>query len=377
MPEQHDQPQQPISGAISLGTIFGVPIRLHFTFLLLLVFLVVNGIGDKQSGAATAVYILALFASVLLHEIGHTLVARHYGIKTIEIVMFPIGGISRPERLPKGRQELFISLAGPLVNALIAAALIAWLWISGTFVPIQLLKEPTNENLAERIAAGNLLLFLFNLLPAYPMDGGRILRAALALRKPENEATRIAAMAGRRLAVVVILAGLLGGNFMLVFVGAFVYLGAWQEGTTARGRALTSGFPVRAAMITDFRTLPHGATIKDAADLLLTTSQHDFPVVHGEKVIGLLHRSALMRAMMSEGPDAYVSMAMDRNFVRVPPDADLSELMPRLSAPGSVALVMDAEDRLLGLLTSENLSEFIMLRQIGQATADAHRPTTT
>jgi stage IV sporulation protein FB len=377
MPEQQDQPQQPISGAISLGTIFGVPIRLHFTFLLLLVFLVVNGIGDKQSGAATAVYILALFGSVLLHEIGHTLVARHYGIKTIEIVMFPIGGVSRPERLPKGRQELFISLAGPLVNALIAGALIAWLWISGTFVPIQLLKEPTNENLAERIAAGNLLLFLFNLLPAYPMDGGRILRAALALRKPENEATRIAAMAGRRLAVVVILFGLLSGNFMLVFVGAFVYLGAWQEGTTARGRLLTSGFPVRAAMITDFRTLPHGATIKDAADLLLSTSQHDFPVVHGEQVIGLLHRSGLMRAMMSEGPDAYVSMAMDRNFARVLPDADLSELMPKLAAPGSVALVMDAEDRLLGLLTSENLSEFIMLRQIGQATTDTHRPTTT
>jgi Zn-dependent protease len=168
MPEQPDQNQQPISGAISVGRIFGVPVRLHFTFLLLLVFLLVNGIGNKQSGAATAVYILALFASVLLHEVGHTLVARHYGIKTLEIVMFPIGGVSRPEKLPKGRQELLISLAGPLVNALIAAALILWLWIEGSFVPIQLLKEPTTENLAERIAARNLLLFLFNQLPAYP-----------------------------------------------------------------------------------------------------------------------------------------------------------------------------------------------------------------
>jgi predicted transcriptional regulator len=152
-----------------------------------------------------------------------------------------------------------------------------------------------------------------------------------------------------------------------VFVGAFVYLGAWQEGTTARGRSLTSGFPVRAAMITDYRTLPHGATIKEAADLLLSTSQHDFPVVHGDQVIGLLHRSGLMRAMMSEGPNAYVSTAMDRNFLRVPPDADLSELMPKLSVPGAVALVMDTEDRLLGLVTSENLSVFIMLRQIGQS----------
>ena len=364
MPDEHpDQGHEPISGTIGIGRFFGVPVRLHFTFLALLVFLVWIGIGGKQSGAATALYIVGLFASVLLHEFGHTMVARRYGIRTIEIVMFPIGGVSRPERLPKGREELWISLAGPLVNAVIAGILIAWVALEGKFVPIELLKEPSNENLAERIAAGNLLLFLFNLLPAYPMDGGRILRAALALSRPEGEATEIAAKAGRRLAVAIILLGLLWGNFMLVFVGAFVYLGAWQEGTSARGRSLTSGFPVRAAMITDFRRLPHGATIRDAADLLLATSQHDFPVVHGDQVIGLLGRAALMRAMMSEGPDAYVSGAMERNFLRVPPDAELSEVMPKLTAPAAAALVMDDEDRLLGLLTSENLSEFIMLRQ--------------
>ncbi len=359
MPEE----QRPISGTVSLGRVFGVPIRLHFTFLALLVFLVWIGIGEKQSGPATAIYILALFASVLLHEIGHTLVAKHYGIKTTEIVMFPIGGVSRPERLPKGWQELFISLAGPLVNALIAGALIAWVMLEGRFVPIELLKEPSNENLAERIAAGNLMLFLFNLLPAYPMDGGRILRAALALRMPEDKATQIASTAGRRLAVGMILFGLLWGNFMLVFVGVFVYLGAWQEGTSARGRSLTSGFPVRSAMITDFKTLPHGATIRDAGNLLLSTSQHDFPVVHGDQVIGLLGRSALIRAMMSEGPEAYVSSAMSRDFPRVPADMDLSEVMPKLATPGAVALVMDDQDRLLGLLTGENLSEFILLRQ--------------
>jgi Zn-dependent protease/CBS domain-containing protein len=365
MSEEHPgQAEQRISGTVALTRIFGVPVRLHFTFLLLLVFLVINGIGEKQSGWATAIYIMALFGSVLLHEVGHTLVARHYGIRTLEIVMFPIGGVSRPERIPKGREELWVSLAGPLVNALIAAALFGWVILQGSFVKIALLREPSNENLAERIAIGNLLLFLFNLLPAYPMDGGRILRAMLALWKPENEATRIAATAGRRLAAAIILGGLLWGNFMLVFVGAFIYLGAWQEGTTARGRSLTSGFPASAAMITDFRTLPHGATIRDAGDLLLSTSQHDFPVVHGDQVIGLLGRSALIRAMMSSGPDAYVSSAMDRNFVRVAPETDLSEVMPQLSAPGAVALVMDADDQLRGLLTSENLSEFILLRQM-------------
>src|SRR5215469_8720161 len=157
-----DEDHKPVPGATRGISVFGVPVRFHFTFVLMLVFLLFIGVGDKQSGWSTAVYVIALFASVLLHEIGHTLVARHYGIHTIEIVMYPIGGVSRPERLPKGRQELFISLAGPMVNALIAGGLIAWVALQGHFVPIELLKEPSNENLAERIAAGNLLLFLFN-----------------------------------------------------------------------------------------------------------------------------------------------------------------------------------------------------------------------
>ena len=227
-----------------------------------------------------------------------------------------------------------------------------------------MLREPTDANLAQRIAFGNLLLFAFNLLPAYPMDGGRILRALLALTRPEDQATRIAAGAGRFLAVLLGLAGLLWGNFILVFVALFVYLGAAQEGAAAKGRILTSGFPVRAAMITDFRTLSHGDTIRDAGALLLATSQHDFPVVHGGQVVGLLSRAALVRAMMSQGPDAYVAGAMDRDFTRVSPEADLSEVLPMLSAAGAPALVME-DDRLAGLLTAENLSEFILLRQVG------------
>src|SRR5207248_5040673 len=143
------------------------------------------------------------------------------------------------------------------------------------------------------------------------------------------------------LAFLMGLAGLLWGNFMLVFVALFVYLGAFQEGATARGRMLTSGFPVHAAMITDFRTLQHGDTIRDAGQLLLATSQHDFPVMLGEQVVGLLTRAALLRAMMTEGPDGYVAGAMDREFKRVTPGAPLSEAMQLVSTLGACALVMD------------------------------------
>lgn len=346
--------------------------RLHFTFILLLVFLVFIGVGGDQSAATTALYVAALFASVLLHELGHTLVAKRYGIRTIEIVMFPIGGVSRPERQPKAREELWIALAGPTVNLLIAVVLLGWLASRQGFVAIEQLRQPTDANLAQRIALGNLMLWLFNLLPAYPMDGGRILRSFLALHRSEEEATRIAANAGQALAIFMGLAGLLWGNFMLVFVALFVYLGASQEGQAARGRILTTGFPVEAAMITDFRTLQHGETIRDAGNLLLATSQHDFPVMHGDAVIGLLTRAALVRAMITDGPDAYVSSAMNREFTRIAPTIPLTEALPLVSGSAACALVLDSDGHLKGMLTSENLSEFILLRQATMAQSRVH-----
>jgi Zn-dependent protease/CBS domain-containing protein len=362
-----------IPGSVGTVPIFGVPVRFHFTFILLLIFLLSIGIGDRQSGASTALYVLALFASVLLHELGHTLIARRYGIRTIEIVMFPIGGVSRPERQPKPSEELWISLAGPMVNLLIAVALMAWMTAQQGWVAVETLREPTDANLAERIALGNLALFLFNLLPAYPMDGGRILRSVLALGRPVEEATRIAAGAGQVLAVLIGCAGLLWGNFIMMFVALFVYLGAFQEGVAAKGRILTSGYPVRAAMITDFRTLTHGQTIRDAGNLLLSTSQHDFPVMHGESVIGILTRAGLVNAMLTQGPDAYVSSAMTRDFPRVSPDMPLTDVLPKLSSPGACVLVMDGEDHLVGMLNSEHLSQFILLRQVSTAQEKMHR----
>ena len=353
----------PISGTVSTVRLFGVPIRFHFTFVLLLVFLIFVGVGGKQSGATTAIYVAALFGSVLVHEVCHVLVARLYGIHTSEIVMFPIGGVSRMESQPKARQELLIALAGPGINLIIGVVLLA---AQSDFLPLEKLSVPTDANLVERIALGNLLLGVFNLLPAYPMDGGRILRSLIALRKPEDEATQIAAAAGRFLAIAMGLFGLLSQNFVLVFVALFVYLGAAQEAAAARGRSLATGFSVRAAMITDFHTLSHSNTIREAGDLLLSTSQQDFPVMHGGEVIGLLTRSALMRAMLSAGPDSYVAAAMDRDFLQVPPDMSLADAMPQLSMMKSAALVMEGE-HLVGLLTAEHLYEFTMLRQVSLA----------
>jgi Zn-dependent protease len=353
-----------IAGTMGGLRLLGVPVRFHFTFVLLIVFLTVMGLGNKQSGFAFVLYILALFASVLLHELGHAWVGKRYGIRTLEIVMFPIGGVARLEKNPRPSQELWIALAGPFVNIVIAAGLLVYLYYRSQIQALHLLYDPTDANLLQRIAFGNLLLAGFNLLPAYPMDGGRVLRAILARSRSEDDATRVAAWAGRMLAMSMGLYGLLSMQFMLVFIAFFVYLGAAQEGAAAIGRTLTHGIPVRAAMITDFRTLPHGSTIRDAANLLLATSQQDFPVVHGSSVIGLLPRNRLLRALAAEGPDAYVSSAMDRDFIRLSPDMDLAQALPAMTQAGSCALVME-NDQLLGLLTTENLSEFLLLRRFG------------
>jgi Zn-dependent protease/CBS domain-containing protein len=360
------RPEPRISGTVHAATVAGVPVRFHFTFILLLIFLVVVGLEGSQSAVADVVFVAALFASVLLHELGHAMVARRSGIRTTEIVMFPIGGVAQLEKMPKARDELWIALAGPVVNFFIAAAIIAG--ILGTegasSFTADALAEPTDANLLHRVAFGNLILALFNLLPAYPMDGGRILRSLLALRKPEEQATQIASRAGRILAAALGLYGLLSAQFLLIFIAFFVYLGAAQEGQAAVGRSLTQGLPVRAAMMRKFHTVNHGQTIGEAARLMLDTSQQDFPVIHGDAVIGLLDRNALLRALAADGTEAYVAGVMDRDFLRLSPDADLGDALQSLASGGPCALVME-DEHLVGLLTRENLSEFLVLRRLG------------
>lgn len=360
-----NQPERQTATPGSLLSInmFGVPVRLHFTFVLLVILLIAIGL-EGPSGAEAAIYVLALLTCVLLHELGHALVSRRYGIKTVEIVMFPIGGVARLERNPKPREELWIAIAGPAVNLVIAAILVGTAAALTGTIHWETVFSKKSGDLLGQIAGGNVALALFNLLPAFPMDGGRILRAMLALRKGEAAATEIAAKAGRFLAIVMGIYGLISANFVLVFIAFFVYLGAVQENAAVLGRTFTEGVPVKAAMLTDFRTLTHGQTIRDAANLLLATSQQDFPVVHADQVIGLMGRTQLLRAMAQEGPDAYVASLMERDYLQLTPDTDLSDAMRHLAETGSCGLVME-DGQLIGMLTPENVTEYVLLRRLG------------
>lgn len=361
--EDRSTPAAVTPGSVGSVRLLGVPIRLHFTFVLLLIFLVVIGLGGNQSPASYTLFVLALIASVLLHELGHALVSSHYRIRTLEIVMYPIGGVARLERPAKPWEEFWIAVAGPAVNLAIAGVIFAILYSQNRSFNLFALTQPSSDNLADRIALGNLILAGFNLLPAFPMDGGRMLRAILSSLKSEYEATRIATWSGRMLAISM---GLYGFIYMpmLAFVAFFIYLGAANEGAASRGRSLTQGIPVRAAMMTQFRTLSHGATVRDAANLMLSTSQQDFPIVHGDQVIGLLARNAVLRGMAHDGANSYVAGFMQREFPSVPPDQDLAEVLPLMAHSGACVLVMQ-DGRLLGLLSSDNLSQFLLLRSVG------------
>lgn len=340
--------------------------RLHFTFILLVIFVAVSVLGSGQSNASYAIFLLGGLVSVLLHELGHAFTAARFGVRTTEIVMFPIGGLSRMERPLSPAAEICVSLAGPLVNVLLAAGLFGCMVAMHQATPVKLsdLTEPNGKSALALLLYGNILLAFLNLMPAFPMDGGRILRALLRYVRPEDEATRMAAWMGRMLAISMGLYGLLDSQFMLVFFALFVYLGAAQESVAAMGRTLTHGIPIRAAMITEFHTLDHGSTIRDAANLLLSTSQQDFPIVHGDQVVGLLGRKLLIRSLSAEGPDAYVAGVMDRDFLALEPGTDLAEVLPLMAQAGRCGLVMEGS-KLLGLLTTDNLSEFLLLRRFG------------
>ncbi|HSM51441.1 MAG TPA: site-2 protease family protein [Thermoanaerobaculia bacterium] len=346
--------------AFRIGTALGIPIRIHFTFLLLLVWFGVRSTRMGETFLSGVGFILLLFGCVLLHELGHAAMARVYEVKTREIVLYPIGGIARLERMPSGKAELLIALAGPAVNLVLAGMLFAvWAAAPGGDRP-GLAELAAGNSVLLQLLAVNASLFFFNLLPAFPMDGGRVLRATLTFVMSEERATAVAAAVGQGAAIVFGGLGLITGNFILVFIAFFVFLGAGQEAAFHRSRAAVQGLDARAARITRFDALAPQDSLGKAAELLLTTHQHDFPVVDAwGRVAGLLHRGVLLEALARAGRDTPVLEVMEREVAVVAPGAPLEEVLRVLQGRPSMPLLVVDEGRLAGMITLENLTELI------------------
>ena len=346
-----------------LGTVAGIPLYVHATFPLLLAWVVFVHARQGASLAATLaglLFVLALFACVILHEFGHALTARRYGIVTQDITLLPIGGVARLTQMPSDpRQELWVALAGPAVNVLIALILGALLALAGGAVALRQVGVADGP-FVQRLLLVNVWLAMFNLIPAFPMDGGRVLRALLATRLPYVRATRIAASLGQFMALVFGFVGLLF-NPLLMFIALFVWIGASQEAAMVEMRSSLAGVPVRSAMLTEFRVLRPHDTLQQAVELILAGSQQDFPVVEGDRVVGVLTRAKLLEALAKRGRDAPVGETMETAFRTVEPTEPMDSALRRLQESRCHTLPVVSDHRLDGVLTLDNVGEFVMI----------------
>ena len=346
-----------------IATIAGIDVFIHATFLL-----IIGWVGLsywQQTGTLPGTlegifFTLILFGCVVLHEFGHALTARRYGIKTRDITLYPIGGVARLERMPdKPFQEFWVALAGPAVNVVIAVLLFGWLIISGTMAPLAGVSM-TSGPFIERLLLVNVSLVIFNLIPAFPMDGGRILRSLLALRLEYTHATQIAATVGQGLALLLGLVGLFS-NPLLVFIAFFVWIGAGQEASMVQMKSALGGIPVTKAMLTDFQVLSPQDTIGHAAELILSGSQTDFPVLEGNAVMGVLTRSDILAALSGQGKDVLVSDIMRSDIQTVDANEMLEPAFTRLQTCNCHTMPVISHGQLVGLLTPDNIGEFLMI----------------
>src|SRR6266849_6477406 len=355
-----------MSWSINIGSIAGTAIRIHITFLLFLVWIFVAGLatGGVNDALSSLVFMVLLFACVLAHEFGHIFTARAFGVATPDVTLLPIGGVARLERIPEAPYEEFlVAIAGPLVNVAIAIALVLLAGARVNASDLYTVESP-HTSMIDRLAAVNLFLAVFNMIPAFPMDGGRVLRALLASRMGYVRATEIASFIGQGVAFALGFIGLFS-NPMLIFIAIFVYLAASSEAHLVAIRAMSRGVPTSAAMMTQFATLSPEAHVEEAVQTLLRTSQSEFPVVDGAgKPVGLLGRGDLIRALKHLGPDARVAEAMSPTVPTVGHRRCLDEAFRILQEKSSPAVaVVDASGRLVGLVTSETVGEMLMLHE--------------
>ena len=352
-----------------LGRFAGINVYVHATFLILIAWLGLTEWRQTHSTRAVGgavLFILSLFACVVIHEFGHAFAARHFGIPTRDITLLPIGGVSRMERIPDNpRQELWIALAGPLVSLAVAAAIRFFLWAVYAPTPmsqmLQLASWTEIYPFVVQLMVANGLLAVFNLLPAFPMDGGRIFRALLARRMDYSRATRIAANVGQGVAFIFALVGMVGNPFLLL-VALFIWIGAEQEAALAEMKFALRGIRVSQVTVTDFKTISPSDTLAHPVQLMLHGSQQDFPVVDAGQLVGILTRRELLSALSKRGPDSSVSNAMRKQYPIISSCDVLQAAVEKLQDPDYHVLpVMDA-GKLVGLFTLENLREFVMVQ---------------
>jgi Zn-dependent protease/CBS domain-containing protein len=355
-----------MSWSLTIGRFGATTVRVHLTFFLLLAWI---GVSAWQQGGIPAardsvLFIVLIFACVVLHEFGHILMARRFGIETPEVMLLPIGGVALMPRMPqKPLQELAVAIAGPMVNVVLAFLLFLVLGTiqSGSLAHI----DDPRVSLLARLAAVNVFLVLFNMIPAFPMDGGRVLHALLAMKLGNVKATQLAASLGQVLAFGLGFLGLFG-NPLLIFIAIFVYVAAGGEAQMSAFNEVARGLSVGDAMETRFNTIPIEANLAAAIETLLATAQHEFPVVDAfGKPVGLIVREDILSALKNHDSEASITTFMRAPVATVRCTAPLESVLDRLHGPQAAAVgVTNSVGVLVGLLTRQNLGEMMIIKTI-------------
>jgi Zn-dependent protease/CBS domain-containing protein len=359
--------------SLRLFTVKGIDIRVHLTFPLILLWaayqfaLVFGGLSGALFGVTA---IIILFILVTLHELGHSFAARMYGVPVEQIVLSPIGGVAQLKRMPENpAQEMVIAIAGPTVNFLMAFVIAAVGYIYGLdfrslIITFSVAESATLAALISYVFISNLFLAAFNLIPAFPMDGGRILRALLALRLEYSQATNIAATVGRIVAILFGIYGLINGGLFMIFIAFFIFMAAGQEARYSRFKHALDGYTVKNAYTTSAYRLQPSYSLEQAKNLTAYTGQEEFPVVDGEWLTGYLTRSTLFQALQSNPSYLPVSSIMDRQVISVTPDMGLFEVQQRLVEESRQSLpVVSDSGHYLGVINHQLIAQLFQQLQ--------------
>lgn len=359
-----------MSWSFPIGRLLGSELRVHATFFLLLAW--IGGAAWMQSGPEAAlvnvVYVLLLFACVIAHEYGHALMARRFGIKTPDITLLPIGGLARLDRMPeKPGREILVALAGPAVNVVIFAVLTL---IVGLTPPdtAPLTGSMSFADLPAQIALLNLILAVFNMIPAFPMDGGRVLRAALAFFMDRAKATALAARVGQVMAIGLGLYGMISGNLFLALIGVFIFMAAGAENADLQTRTFAKGLRARDAMIVEYEALAPGDSLDLAARTLIRTTQLEFPVIDRTSgaLAGVLTRRALYQGLEADPRPASVAAIMTTGIPTLPLTAELTDVLAALQPPTPAVGVTGTDGAVVGYITRENIGELMVIQHARQ-----------
>jgi Zn-dependent protease/CBS domain-containing protein len=350
-------------GSIKLFEIFGISVNIHVTFILLpLLFLIYGGIKSM-------VLVLIVFVCVTLHELTHSLTAKRFGIKVRDITLLPIGGVASMDKMPDNpKQEFLISIAGPMTNIVLAAVLFSIFYVT-LWIPREVLLNPTAGNTWQHTFALvpwiNIALAAFNLLPAFPMDGGRLLRSILASKMDYRKATKIAVNIGHVFAVIFGYIGFVNRHPLLILIAIFIYMAASAEESHVNLKETLKGFKVRDILNTQFLTLDKRTTISRVLELVLHSHQEDFPVMEDDKMVGFITRGDIIKALHNSGPDTPISDIMRIDMPIVTPEDKLIKVQHIMEENQIKALPVMRNSVVCGVITLEDIGRIYSIMAQG------------